>query len=300
MTEPRISIITPCLNRAATIARAVESVRAQGYPETEHILIDGGSSDGTLPILAQYPHLRVTSGPDSGMYDALNKGLALARGQIIGFLNSDDFYGETIFQAVAYAFRDPQTQAVTGAALVSGQSASGETISGERFQPQNADLLQLAATGNPFFNAWFFRRAVFEQIGRFDASLHIAADREFMLRFALSRPRYAVISPMVYHYQQHAGSLTFDLTDAKFQRIAAEHITITSRFLSQKDLPAPARALIRDLRSRDTAKMFAISLKSGNLPRAARCAAAGLQFDPAWAFKLIKKVAGYVLTRNAE
>jgi hypothetical protein len=74
MIEPFFSIVTPCLNRAATIGAAVESVLAQAHPACEHIIIDGGSTDGTLDVLARYPHLIVHTGPDRNLYDAYNKG----------------------------------------------------------------------------------------------------------------------------------------------------------------------------------------------------------------------------------
>jgi glycosyltransferase involved in cell wall biosynthesis len=87
---PRISIVTPSFNQARYIGATIESVMAQDYPNLEHTVIDGGSSDDTLEILARYPHLTVVSEPDRGHADAINKGFRLATGEIRGFLNSDD------------------------------------------------------------------------------------------------------------------------------------------------------------------------------------------------------------------
>jgi glycosyltransferase involved in cell wall biosynthesis len=87
---PRISIVTPSFNQASYIGETIESVLAQRYPDVEHIVIDGGSRDGTLDVLGRYPHLRVVSEPDRGHADALNKGFRLATGDIWAFLNSDD------------------------------------------------------------------------------------------------------------------------------------------------------------------------------------------------------------------
>jgi glycosyltransferase involved in cell wall biosynthesis len=87
---PRISIVTPSLNQGDYIAETIESVISQGYPNLEHIVIDGGSTDGTLATLRRYPHLSVLSEPDRGHADAVNKGFRLASGDIWGYLNSDD------------------------------------------------------------------------------------------------------------------------------------------------------------------------------------------------------------------
>jgi glycosyltransferase involved in cell wall biosynthesis len=87
---PRITIVTPSFNQSGYIAETVESTLAQGYPDLEHIVMDGASTDGTLEILKRYPHLKVISEPDRGQAHAINKGFQLATGDIWGFLNSDD------------------------------------------------------------------------------------------------------------------------------------------------------------------------------------------------------------------
>ena len=113
---PKVSIITPSYNRAGMIETAIQSVLSQNYPEVEHIIMDGGSTDGTLEVLKKYPHLRVVSEPDQGMYDALNKGLNLAHGEIIGFLNTDDFYAPGVFAKIALQFSEKTVDAVAGLA----------------------------------------------------------------------------------------------------------------------------------------------------------------------------------------
>src|SRR5687768_6412703 len=106
------SIITPSYNRASLIQNAIESVMAQNYPHLEHIVIDGGSTDDTLELLSSYPHLHVLSEPDRGVYDALNKGLSIAQGEIIGQLNTDDYYQSDIFQKIQdYFDKNPEVDA---------------------------------------------------------------------------------------------------------------------------------------------------------------------------------------------
>src|SRR4051812_23613887 len=91
-TQPLVSVITPSFNQAKYIERTLESVRNQTYPRIEHIVIDGGSTDGTIEILKHQTFARWISEPDRGQSDALNKGIARAKGDIIGWLNSDDMY----------------------------------------------------------------------------------------------------------------------------------------------------------------------------------------------------------------
>jgi hypothetical protein len=106
MNQPKISIITVSYNHGEFIRQNIESVLNQNYPNVEHIIVDGGSTDDTVDILRSYPHLRWTSQSDRGQSDALNKGFARATGDIIGWLNSDDWYAPNIFHEVAQALQE--------------------------------------------------------------------------------------------------------------------------------------------------------------------------------------------------
>ena len=106
MSPPlKISVITICLNAAQTIGTAIGSVLSQNYPELEYIIVDGGSTDGTLDIVRQYRSsiAEVISEPDRGIYDAINKGIALSTGDVVGILNADDLYAPWTFSAVQRA-----------------------------------------------------------------------------------------------------------------------------------------------------------------------------------------------------
>jgi glycosyltransferase involved in cell wall biosynthesis len=96
----KISIITPSFNSVNYIERAIKSVLSQDYDNWEHIIVDGGSMDGTLEILKKYPHLVWVSEPDRGQSDAMNKGFQMSTGEIIGYLNADDWYKEDALQYV--------------------------------------------------------------------------------------------------------------------------------------------------------------------------------------------------------
>src|SRR5258708_4385091 len=106
----KISIITATYNSANTVKDTLTSIQRQDHPDIEHIKVDGASTDKTMEIVSSYPHIaKVISEKDKGIYDAMNKGVALATGEVIGILNSDDIYTRsTVLSTVAQAFRDPQ------------------------------------------------------------------------------------------------------------------------------------------------------------------------------------------------
>jgi glycosyltransferase involved in cell wall biosynthesis len=254
MSPPLISIVTPCLNRAAFVREAVESVLAQEYPNFEHILIDGGSTDGTLELLRAYRHLRLVSEPDEGMYDAINKGIRMARGAIVGLLNTDDLYAAGCFAAVAAAFeQDPDALAVDGGITTFRDEAAGRVtvnavpaIEPERLWPR-------LIAGNPVTNAWFFRPALFERVGLFDTRYRYSSDRFFLIRLALDGGvRPAPIPQPLYHYRQHSGSVTISTLDSRSpeygpvrMKILGEDVRGLEDFLDRPALPPEVRRLMR-------------------------------------------------------
>ena len=104
VSTPKITIVTPSFNQGKFIDENIQSVLTQNYPNFEHIIIDGGSIDGTVDILKKYSHLKWVSEPDRGQASALNKGFRMATGDVIGWLNSDDSYLPGTFEVVARAF----------------------------------------------------------------------------------------------------------------------------------------------------------------------------------------------------
>src|SRR4029077_16307933 len=110
--------VTPCLNMGAFIEDAICSVQSQGYPNFEHIIIDARSSDNTLEILKRYPHVRWVSEKDRGQSDGLNKGFRMATGDIVGWLNADEYYLPGAFRAIAQAYKaKPQADVFYGDAI---------------------------------------------------------------------------------------------------------------------------------------------------------------------------------------
>jgi glycosyltransferase involved in cell wall biosynthesis len=287
MTAPRLSIITPTLNRSKFIERAVRSVLAQEFDSVEHIVVDGGSTDGTLDVLAQFSGLRIVSGPDRGMYDALNKGLSLARGEYVGFLNSDDAYAEGAFAAAFAGLAGGGRQAVVGEAIFEDADACGLLAEGARFHPRSAPLLALVTELAPAFNAWFFQRVLVTSLGGFDIRYRIAGDREFMLRFALSRCPFDIVDAPIYRYRRHADSLTFAASGVNREEIVREHLLMSDDALARRELSADERHAIIRARTRDTLDMAMRGLRSGRIGAFMRGAAAGTRRDALWPARLL-------------
>ncbi|MCC7119849.1 MAG: glycosyltransferase [Anaerolineales bacterium] len=283
-TPPMISIITPSYNGAKYIKTALDSVAAQKYPRLEHIIVDGLSSDRTREIVSAYPEATFISSPDQGMYDALNKGLEAASGEIIGFLNTDDAYADDIFLSIAERFHDDAVSAVAGFAHVFLNGENGVEQIIDTYSPADKTLLECSTIGSNYFNAWFFRASVFKEIGRFNSEYRIAGDREFMFRFAIHRLRYVVFDRLVYRYRQHADSLTFNssTTDQKRELSAQEHLKLTDAYLNDTRLPRSTKRLLAQLRTNETVDLVLRMLWNFDLSKCLFYFKEGLRYDLAW------------------
>ncbi|RMF03007.1 MAG: glycosyltransferase [Chloroflexi bacterium] len=179
--SPLVSIVTPSFNSAQFIESAIESVRNQDYPAIEHLIIDGGSTDGTLEILKNWPAVRWVSEPDEGQADAINKGFRLARGEIIGWLNADDTYEPgAISAAVDYLQRHPNVDLVYGGINLIDQR--GTVLYRRRAQPFHLHRMLFEAAIPQA--GMFFRRYVVDQMGGINPDLHYVLDWEFTFRIA--------------------------------------------------------------------------------------------------------------------
>jgi glycosyltransferase involved in cell wall biosynthesis len=282
MNRRKFSIITPSLNRRALLESAIQSVLDQHYPEFEHLIIDGGSTDGTTSLVNKYRHIRMASGADQGMYDALNKGLRLANGDIIGFLNTDDQYEEDIFSLISDQFADEEIQAVAGKAIVFAEAGDGPPRVIATYSPSTSDLMESSTIGSNYFNAWFFRRSVFEEIGEFDAWYRIAGDRDFMLRFTKSNLKFKTIDRLVYRYRQHPDSLTFTDTLYFRDQTVAELIRMVDSYLKNETTTETMRRMLRMKHRTITVEMAIRHLKARDLTKVLYYAFQGTRFDYLW------------------
>ncbi len=185
----KISIITITYNSAKTLPRALESVRSQTYGDIEHIIVDGASTDGTVEIIKNYskgPSDKVpstkevhwVSEPDGGIYDALNKGIRMATGDVIGFLHSDDvLYSPDSIGQIAAAFESTKADVVYGDL----QYCNGDKVT-RRWRSNAFKPSSLKFGWMPPHPTLYVRREVYEQVGEYDSWFRISADYDMILR----------------------------------------------------------------------------------------------------------------------
>ncbi len=195
--KPLISVITVVFNGETTIEETIRSIFQQTYDNVEYIIIDGGSSDGTLDIIRTYD-AQVDywlSERDEGIYDAMNRGLAQATGEVVGFLNSDDFYADaTVLAKIANAFQDPAVDACY-ANLVYVTQDNSRVVRYWKSKPfTKGDFAKGWCPAHPTF---YVRKSVIERLGLFNQSYKLAADVELMMRYLERGQVRAVYIPHV-------------------------------------------------------------------------------------------------------
>lgn len=205
----KISVITVCYNSAQTIERALQSVADQDWPCVEHIVIDGGSTDGTLDVIDHfYPGLAcVVSEPDDGIYDAMNKGLARVTGDVVCFLNADDQYASNdVLSTVANQMCAEQLDALMGDVTffhASNPNRDVRRYRSDRFTPE-----RLAWGWMPAHPALFLKRAVIERVGKFNTTYKIAGDYEYVIRVFYGHNLHYAHAPEVFVRMQTGGVST--------------------------------------------------------------------------------------------
>lgn len=272
------------------IREAIESVQQQDYPTVEHIIMDGGSTDGTLEILREYPHLIVVSEKDNGLYDAINKGFQRATGDFVGLLNSDDLYEPGTFHVVAKLISQaPDCDVICGGADIfetTDDAKTGAKKTLHEFSASNQISLTMknATLGSPIPNAKFFRRSLLAKTGGFDPRYKIAADRDWLIRIALENPRAQISNRKFYRYRQHDDSLTFTLDSARIQRTCLETLEIAERWLLAKNLPKSDRCWIQRWHRKKSVLDAMLNLRALRLTDFVKSARRGMRQNVRWPF----------------
>lgn len=196
MNNPKISIITVCLNSAKTIARTIASVNSQSYKNIEYIIIDGHSTDNTVSIIKKLaPQAILVTEKDNGIYEAMNKGFKLATGEIVGTLNSDDYFlHNRVVENIVSAFDQAVIDYVCGRIkFIDPATGNFSHYFGSKPDLQ-ANLVRMAIAHPTLY----VQKAVFEKIGPYDESYRIAADFDWCLRLLRGNYRYVFMAdPLV-------------------------------------------------------------------------------------------------------
>jgi glycosyltransferase involved in cell wall biosynthesis len=254
----RFSVIIPTFNRRQMLLTALASVRAQQWPEVEVIVVDGGSSDGTLEDLGRQADVRVIPGPDRGVYDAFNKGIACAGGDVIGILNSDDSYEPGTFNAIDRAFT-PQVQSVCGTALV---VENGRVVTRfDRVTDKSLATPRTTFIGSCAPNARFFRRTAMARIGPFSLDYKYVSDRDWLTRWYEAGLATATIPNVVYRYEQHPESLTFDADRRRELAIREELMQLARHWRKKIDATEEAKHYAAMLEGRCRAYLAIAALR---------------------------------------
>ena len=242
----RISIVTVSFNSAATIADTLRSVAGQTGVAVEHIVVDGGSTDGTKAVIAREgAHLaRWISEPDRGIYDAMNKGIGLATGDVVGFLNSDDFYPSSdVLSQVAATFADPAVDACHGDLCYVRREDPTAIVRYWRSSPHVPGSFTRGWV--PPHPTFFVRRECYQRLGGFDLAYRIAADFELMARFLEVGHLRSVYIPRVLVTMRLGGT-----TNRSLRNVVAQNREIWRAMQSHRMTPSLAGFVFGKLASR--------------------------------------------------
>lgn len=219
MLNPKISVITVSYNSSQTILDTLRSVASQTYPNVEHLVIDGLSIDNTVKLVEENRHLNLVlfSELDLGIYDAMNKGLARASGEIIGFLNADDFFADAnVLRRIAKAFEvDPHIEACFGDLVY----VTEDSLNIERYWKSRPYEIGCFARGwSPAHPTFYIRRSALIRLGHFDLTYRLAADTEFMMRYLECGSVRSVYIPRVQVRMRIGG-----VTNQSWRNIASQN-----------------------------------------------------------------------------
>jgi glycosyltransferase involved in cell wall biosynthesis len=230
---PKISIVTPTLNQAEFIGETLRSVLDQGYPDLEYIVVDGGSTDGTAEVVAPFlPRIaRWVSEPDKGQADAVNKGLRSATGEIMAWINSDDWYQPGALERIGRHFeRKPECDWL--AAAVENVFPDHSRL----MVPRYSGAVDLIGRKDYTLHqpGIFWRRSMFEKLGPFEDRLHFSFDHEYWVRAAMAGYEPDCIGAPVVNFRIHGASKTMTRQD----KMLAEDWWVARRYkprLSSRD-----------------------------------------------------------------
>ncbi|HEY6226489.1 MAG TPA: glycosyltransferase family 2 protein [Verrucomicrobiae bacterium] len=211
MPGPKFSIVTASFNSIHTIRETIESVLSQDFKDWEHIVMDGGSKDGTLELLKEFPHLKWESEKDEGHYHAMNKGIERAQGEILLMLNADDCLRPGVLRKVAEAFdKHPEWDAAFGDIIY--VDATGNEIYRREEARYDYDILRLSGVCYVIHQTLFVKKALHDRLGVYrHKDFFNCCDYEFILRMGREKAVVGHIPEYIVNYRYHMNGQSADL-----------------------------------------------------------------------------------------
>ncbi len=253
---PKISIVTACLNHGEYLEDAILSVMHQGYPNFEHIVVDGASKDNTLEVLKRYPHVHWISEPDRGQSDALNKGFRMATGDLVGWLNADEYYLPGALDTLAKA---------------ATENPKVDVFYADYIFVDKDGRLQKANTAHPFdyrillyYGCFvctvttFFRREVFEENLLLDEHYRVVMDFEYFVRLAASGKTFKYIDRLLGAFRWLGTNASLQLDKRREERIRVQ------KAWSALKAPEPVYDTLAKIYQ---AKRVALKMMNGSYPK---------------------------------
>ncbi len=234
MSSPRVSIITPSYNQAQYLEQCIVSVLEQDYPNIEYIIMDGGSSDGSVEIIKKYAHRLAywVSQPDGGQSAAINAGLRRSTGEIWAWMNADDAYlPGAVSKAAAWLFEHPEHDIIYGDCIeIDANGANLHYRQSKKIEPSKmmTDGIHIPS------GSTFIRRRVREHIGNLNESLHYVMDIEYWLR-AFLKVSFGYVPETLSQYRIHAKAKTFDSDQSRVR--GEEMLNTYLAFWNRADIP---------------------------------------------------------------
>lgn len=239
----KVSIITTCYNRAHTIKDAIESVLNQDYPQIEYIIVDGGSTDDTMKIVHSYSNqiTKIVSERDRGMYEAINKGIRMATGEIIGLMHSDDvFYNNHVISNIVHAFKKHNPDMIYGNGIYIDSQKQNRTVRNWISGPKRSGRFKFGWL--PLHTSTYFKSDILKKYGLYNETYQIAADTEFLTRYMY---KYKI---KTYYLDQYIVKMKMGGASTDIKRIItkwSEDIRVYKRYNLNPYIALPAKVLLK-------------------------------------------------------
>ena len=225
----KLSAITATYNRKDLLPRCIESVAAQSYPYKEHVIVDGGSTDGTVGVLrdyaAKYPHIKWISERDAGISDAFNKGLGIATGDAVGIIGDDDFYAPGAFDEIASRFKsDDEASVVTGDCNIVGNDGAIKKVLKAGYTNRKELIQCWRYWGRRVMipaPSTYIHKRVIAAVGGFEVSDRYAMDYHHWIKITDEFPNVTVIDKVLASFRWDEGTVSFSLGEAQWRELIA-------------------------------------------------------------------------------